>query len=216
MIVTPTTVGLFQENAYLVVDDATGRAVFIDPGDEGERLLEVLRGSGATLDAIWLTHAHVDHIGGIAAIRRRHDVPIFMHPRDEPLYTAGAAVARTYGIPFDAPPPTDAVLAEGQVVRAGNLSFDVMHVPGHAPGHVLFVGDGIVFGGDLLFAGSIGRTDLPLSDPVAMQESLARAAALPTATVVRPGHGPPTTIGEELRSNPFLSGVARVLHGSTR
>jgi hydroxyacylglutathione hydrolase len=216
MIVTPTTVGMFQENAYLAVDEATGKAVYVDPGAEGDRLLEVLRRSGATLEAIWLTHAHVDHVGGIAAIRRVHDVPVFLHPLDQPVYESAEAVARMYGIPFEVPPPADAPLTEGQVVRVGTAAFEVMHVPGHAPGHVLFVGDGLIFGGDLLFAGSIGRTDLPLSDPVAMQESLARAAGLPETSVVHPGHGPSTTIDRELRSNPFLAGMARVLHSGTR
>jgi len=216
MIVTPTTVGLFQENAYLAVDEATGTAVFVDPGAEGDRLLDVLRRSGAHLEAIWLTHAHVDHVGGIAAIKREHDVPVFLHPLDEPVYAAAETVARMYGIPFESPPPTDAPLAEGQIVRVGRSSFEVLHVPGHAPGHVLFVGEGVVFGGDLVFAGSIGRTDLPLSDPVAMQDSLARAASLSEALVVYPGHGPSTTIGRELRTNPFLAGVARVLHGGVR
>jgi hydroxyacylglutathione hydrolase len=216
MIITPTTVGPFAENAYLAVDEKTGKAVFIDPGAEGERLLQVVRASGATLEAIWLTHAHIDHIGAIAALRRVYDVPILMHPLDEPVYAAGESVARMYGLPFDVPPRPDAPLAEGQTLRVGETSFEVMHVPGHAPGHVLFVGDAIVFGGDLIFAGSIGRTDLPLSDPGAMQDSLARAAALPPALAVHPGHGPSTTIGREVRTNPFLAGMARVLHGGVR
>lgn len=211
MIITTTTVGPFRENSYLVVDEPTGKAVFIDPGDEGDRLLEVLRRSGATLEAIWLTHAHVDHIGAIAAVRRAHQVPILMHPLDEPVYAAAAAVARMYGLPFETPPRPDGVLEEGQVVRVGTAAFEVMHVPGHAPGHVLFVGDGVVFGGDLIFAGSIGRTDLPLCDPAAMQDSLARAAALPEHLAIHPGHGPSTSVREELRSNPFLAGLARPL-----
>jgi hydroxyacylglutathione hydrolase len=211
MIVTPTTVGPFQENTYLVVDESTNTAVFVDPGAEGDRLLEVLRRSGATLEAIWLTHAHVDHIGAVAAIRREHDVPILLHPLDEPVYAAGESVARMYGIPFEQPPRPDTPLADGQTVRVGAASFEVLHVPGHAPGHVLFVGDDLVLGGDLIFAGSIGRTDLPLSDPVAMQESLARAAGLPERLVIHPGHGASTTVARELRSNPFLSGMARVL-----
>lgn len=216
MIVTATTVGPFEENAYLVVDEASGHAVYIDPGDEGERLIDVLHRSGATLDAIWLTHAHLDHIGGIAAIRRVYDVPILMHPLDAQVYARGSESAETYGVPFDPPPALDGPLAEGQVVRVGGIAFDVMHVPGHAPGHVAFAGADRVFGGDLLFAGSIGRTDLPYCDPAAMSESLARIATLPESHVVHPGHGPATTIGRELRDNPFLSGAARVIGSGAR
>jgi glyoxylase-like metal-dependent hydrolase (beta-lactamase superfamily II) len=120
-------------------------------------------------------------------------------------------MAATYGLPFDQPDAPDHELAEGEVLTCGNLRFTVMHVPGHAPGLVSFNGEGVALCGDLLFAGSIGRTDLPLSDPRAMTESLARIATLAEDTVVHPGHGGPTTIGEELRSNPFLSGRARAL-----
>jgi hydroxyacylglutathione hydrolase len=216
MIVSRTTVGPFAENAYLAVDEATGRAVFIDPGDEGQRLVAAVRKSGATLEAIWLTHAHVDHIGGIAALRRAFDVPILLHPADQPVYSDGAQVARMYGIPFDAPPPPDGPLAEGQELTIGESRFEVLHVPGHAPGHVLFVGHDLIFGGDLIFAGSIGRTDLPLSDPAAMQDSLARASTLAPSLALHPGHGRSTTIGDELRSNPFLSGAARVIQSGAR
>jgi glyoxylase-like metal-dependent hydrolase (beta-lactamase superfamily II) len=113
-----------------------------------------------------------------------------------------------YGVPFEPPPAPDRTLGEGDRLTLGGLSFDVWHVPGHAPGHVIIIGNGVVFGGDLLFAGSIGRTDLPLSDGAAMQRSLARIATLPPDLVVYPGHGPDTTIGEELASNPFLRGIA--------
>lgn len=216
MIVTATTVGPFEENSYLVVDEASRHAVYIDPGDEGERLIDVLRRSGATLDAIWLTHAHLDHIGGIAAIRRVHEVPILMHPLDAPVYARGSESAEIYGVPFEAPPLPDGPLAEGQVVRVGGISFDVMHLPGHAPGHVAFVAADRVFGGDVLFAGSIGRTDMPYCDPAAMSESLARIATLPESHIVHPGHGPATTISRELRDNPFLSGAVRVIGSGAR
>ena len=211
MIVTAHTVGAFQENCYLVVDEEARRAVLVDPGAEGERLVEVVRRSGAELEAIWLTHAHLDHLGGIAAVKRVWDVPVYLHPADESLYVNADRQAAVYGLPFESPPPFDRELAEGDTLRVGSLAFAVLHVPGHAPGHVLFHREGVALVGDLIFAGSIGRTDLPLSNPAHMQESLERAAALPPNTRLYPGHGPATTLATELRSNPFLSGAARVL-----
>jgi hydroxyacylglutathione hydrolase len=205
------TVGPFQENSYLVVDEATNRAVLIDPGDEPETLIAMVKESGATLDAIWLTHAHIDHIGGIAGVRRAYPVPVHLHPADRPLYDRGEAQAATYGVPFEQPDAPDRELADGDVLTVGELEFEVMHTPGHAPGHVIFRNGHTVLGGDLLFAGSIGRTDLPLSDPAAMQDSLASICELDDQTVVYPGHGPRTSIGHERATNGFLTGLARII-----
>jgi hydroxyacylglutathione hydrolase len=205
------TVGPFQENSYVVLDPATRHAVLVDPGAEADTLIEMVRATGATLDAIWLTHAHIDHIGAIAAVKRAWNVPILLHPADRPLYDRGAMQAAAYGLPFEQPPVPDRDLSEGDVLTVGSQRFDVLHVPGHAPGHVVFVSDGYMIGGDLLFAGSIGRTDLPFSDPDRMMESLERVAGLPDDTLVYPGHGSSTSIGRERATNPFLTGVARVV-----
>ena len=205
------TVGAFQENSYLVVDPSTQRAALVDPGADAEQLVEMVRASRATLEAIWLTHAHIDHIGAIAGIKRIWDVPVHMHPADRPLFDRGAMQAAVYGLPFDEPPAPERELAEGDILQLGALRFGVLHMPGHAPGHVVFVTDGHMIGGDLLFAGSIGRTDLPFSDPDRMSESLERVIMLPDETVVYPGHGPTTAIGRERATNPFLTGVARVV-----
>jgi glyoxylase-like metal-dependent hydrolase (beta-lactamase superfamily II) len=129
---------------------------------------------------------------------------VHLHPADRPVYDHAGRVAAGYGLPFEQPAPPDAELAEGQVVHVGAHAFTVCHLPGHAPGHVAFVGADRVFGGDLLFAGSIGRTDLPLCDRTAMAASLRRLVTLSPDLIVHPGHGPSTTIGAERSTNPYL------------
>jgi hydroxyacylglutathione hydrolase len=208
--ISRVTVGPFEENCYLVVDDAARRAVLIDPGDEPDRIARMVRDSGAELEAIWLTHAHIDHIGALAAVKREWDVPVYMHPADAPLFAAGGRQAAYYGLDFEQPDPPDRPLADGGRVRVGELEFEVLHTPGHAPGLVVFHGNGVVLAGDLLFAGSIGRTDLPLSNPADMEASLARVMReLAGDLVVHPGHGPSTTIGRERATNPFVNALAR-------
>jgi glyoxylase-like metal-dependent hydrolase (beta-lactamase superfamily II) len=204
-------VGPFHENTYLIVDEDAGDAVVIDPGDEGDEVITMIESGGAPLSAVWLTHAHLDHIGAVSAVRRRFgNVPVYLHPLDRPVYDSASKFAELYNLPFEQPDAPDRELKHGDVMRVGSLAFDVIHAPGHSPGHVVFFGNGILLGGDVLFAGSIGRTDLPMANPAHMQESLGKLAVLPPETIVYPGHSDATTIGEELNSNPFLNGIANV------
>jgi glyoxylase-like metal-dependent hydrolase (beta-lactamase superfamily II) len=202
------SVGPLQENCWLVSDAATKAAVLVDPGDEASRLLAAVAKSGCALQAIWLTHAHFDHVGAVEAILREFDVPVLMHPLDEPLYGLASASARHFGLSIEQPTAPTAPITEGHVVRLGDVEFEVWHLPGHAPGQVAFIGGGFCLSGDLLFAGSIGRTDLPGCDPLAMQHSLERLLTLPDDTRVLSGHGEPTTIARERTGNPFLRGLA--------
>lgn len=205
------TVGALQENAYLLIDDTTRRAVLVDPGDEGDRLVAAVRAAGVDLEAIWMTHAHMDHVGGIAAVKRSLPVPVYLHPADRALYDNAAQQGRALGLRVETPPAPDHELAEGDTLRVGSLDFQVMHTPGHAPGHVIIHGHGIAFVGDCLFAGSIGRTDLPMCSPADLARSLERICALDPDTIVYSGHGPPTTIAREQSDNPFLNGAARIV-----
>lgn len=211
MNVETFTVGAFQQNCYLLVDQRSGKAVIVDPGGEGDRLVEAVESCGAELEAIWITHAHVDHVGAIASIKRKWDVPVYLHPADRRLYEAASRQAEVYGVPFEEPPPPDCEFFDGQHLSLGDVDFTVMHAPGHAPGHVVIHGDGMALVGDCLFAGSIGRTDLPFSNPPQLAETLKKIADLPPETVVYPGHGMETTIAEERVSNPFLNGTARIV-----
>lgn len=199
------TVGPFAENSYLLSDAAAKVGVLVDPGAEPDTIQAMVRDAGVSVQAIWLTHGHLDHIGAVQELRGRFGVRVHLHPADLPIYRRGERSAAMYGVPFQQPDDPDEMLADGQTLTLAGRTFQVIHTPGHAPGHVLFVGEGLVLGGDLLFAGSIGRTDLPLSDPAAMEQSLALVAGMDPALVVYPGHGPPTTIGDELETNPFLS-----------
>ncbi len=212
MKVSTFTVGPLQENAYMLLDDDSGEAVFVDPGSEGDRLAEAVTAAGARLTEIWLTHAHFDHVGGVAALCRAWPQAVVrLHPADASLYSSAARSAALWGLSLEEPPASTEPLAEGDVLTVGGRSFDVIHTPGHSPGHVTIHGHGIALVGDCLFRDSVGRTDLPLSDPGQLAASLERIAALPDETHVLSGHGPPSTIGRERKHNPFLNGSARLV-----
>ena len=202
--------GQFAENCYLVADRRTREAVIIDPGEEPAMFLAELDTRAWSLRAIWLTHGHIDHILGVAAVRQATGAPIHLHPLDRPLYDALPQFGAWVGMRVDPPPPPDIELRPGTSVRVGDFEFEVRFTPGHTPGSVSFVGHGMVFGGDVLFNGSIGRTDLPGGDfPTLMSTITTQFLSLPDSTVVHSGHGPDTTIGVERLTNPFLAGSVR-------
>ncbi len=202
--------GQFVQNCYLVADRARREAVMIDPGEEPGLFLAELDTRAWSLKAIWLTHAHVDHIMGVGTVKEATGVPIHLHPADRALYDVLPSQGEWMGLRLGAPPPPDRELRHGQLIGVGGLTFEVRHTPGHSPGSVSFVGHGVVFGGDVLFNGSIGRTDLPGGDFGTLMGSIqASFLNLPDSTVVYSGHGPETTIGVERMTNPFLTGAFR-------
>jgi hydroxyacylglutathione hydrolase len=200
--------GQFAENCYLVADRRTREAVIIDPGEEPAMFLAELDTRAWTLSAIWLTHAHIDHILGVATVRQATGALIHLHPRDRIIYDALPQFGAWVGMELEPPPPPDVELRSGTAVRVGQYEFEVRHTPGHSPGSVSFAGNGMVFGGDVLFNGSIGRTDLPGGDYATLMATIqSQFLSLPDSTVVHSGHGPDTTIGVERLTNPFLTGA---------
>lgn len=199
------TGGVFGENCYLLTCAGTGRAIVVDPGAATAQLLAAARGQGAAIDLIVLTHAHLDHVEGVAEAKRETGVPVLLHRDDEQLYHAAPLQAEWFGVKVEPPPPVDAYLAHGDVVRFGDCALEVRHTPGHAPGHVILVGGGLAVVGDCVFRGSIGRTDLPGGDFQTLMRSIrTQILTLPDETSLFTGHGPDTTVGFEKVSNPFL------------
>ncbi len=201
--------GSFAENCYLVLDEAAGECAVVDPGEEAGLILHQVEQAGAKPVAIWITHAHLDHVLGVSQIRAETGAPIYLHPADRPLYDHVPEQAAAFGLPtVSRLPPPDRSWTPGQSIRVGTLTFDVRHTPGHSPGSVSLAGEGVVFSGDVLFQGSIGRTDLPGGDLETLIGSIERELlVLPDSTIVYSGHGPATTIGVERRANPFLTGA---------
>jgi glyoxylase-like metal-dependent hydrolase (beta-lactamase superfamily II) len=200
--------GAFQENCFVVADRETGDAALVDPGEEADRFLQTIEGEDLTLRAVWLTHAHLDHVLGVRRIVESTGVPVSLHPDDRRLYDGAAAQGAWFGLTVEPLPPPEHELAHGDRVSIGGLQFEVRHVPGHSPGSVAFVGHGIALVGDAIFAGSVGRVDLPGGDGATLLRSIReQLLTLPDETVVYSGHGPETTIGRERASNPFLTGA---------
>jgi len=210
LAVVSFVLGPVGTNAYLVADPATGDAAVIDPAWDGQVIVDEARRRGWRLQGIWLTHAHFDHFGGAAAVAEAFNVPVALHPDDQTLWRFHGG-APLFGFPqFDPGPEPTLSLSHGMELRLGGHVFEVRHTPGHSPGHVIFVAHhgGPVFCGDLIFQASVGRTDLPGGDWDTLLASIQREIfTLPDDTQLLSGHGPATTVAEERRWNPFLTGL---------
>lgn len=197
-------------NCFIVGDETTRQAAVIDPGDAAPRVLEALRRLRLTAEAIVITHAHFDHVGGVQGVAEATGAPVLIGEHELPVLRVAAERAMTlFGIQVPEPPEPDRLLKAGDVLVLAGASWRVVHTPGHSPGHICLLGDGVAFVGDVVFQGSIGRTDLPGGDFDTLMRSIARhILTLPDETVLYNGHGPATTVGQERRTNPFLIGLA--------
>ena len=214
MIIESQAVGPFFKNGYVVGCESTREAVLIDPGDEVPSLLAFAERGLLAIRYILLTHAHVDHVTGVAAAKRALDVPVYLHRDDLFLYERAVQSGAMFGLSVEPQPPIDVFYTPGQTIAFGGLEARVHHTPGHCPGGVCLeiapAGERgkDLFVGDTLFAGSIGRTDLPGGDYNTLIASIRNVLfAFDDAAIVHSGHGPETTIGRERRSNPFLAGA---------
>ncbi len=205
MLIETIPVGPLQVNCYLLICDKSRQAVVVDPGDEGARILDALSASGCQLAAVINTHGHFDHIGANAYVIEKTGVELMMHGDDLPLLKEAAGHAAIYGLSVVPSPEPTRILVDGDEIKVGESTLKVIHLPGHSPGGIcLHVANDLIVG-DGMFAGSIGRTDLPGGSQEQLVSGIRqKLLVLPEATVVHPGHGPATTIGREKMHNPFL------------
>lgn len=227
MIIEEITVTAFQQHTRILGCEKTKRAICIDPGDDSAEIVSAIDKHGFELQAIAVTHAHLDHVGGVSSLKKiKPGADIMIHRADEFIYEALPEQAAWIGIPreqwpafgfdFAAPPKADGYWEDGQTYKVGELEFEIIHCPGHTPGHVVLFekSERKVFVGDVLFAGSIGRTDLPGGSTEQLMQSITnKLLPLGDDVEVYSGHGPATTIGQERTTNPFLTGVYKLGSG---
>ncbi len=207
MIIERLVVGPFAANCYIVGSPATLQGIIIDPGGEAATILTTVQQTGLSVAIIVVTHAHIDHVGALREVQKSTNAQFAIHEAEKGLLlSAPMRTLTSLAIsPVKSPPQPDRLLKDGDLIDSGDLRFEVLHTPGHSSGGICLSGHGVVFSGDTLFNSGIGRTDFPgMSHERLINSIWEKLMVLPDETVVYPGHGPPTTIGDERRANPFL------------
>ncbi|MFN4180318.1 MAG: MBL fold metallo-hydrolase [Armatimonadota bacterium] len=209
LLVDSVIVSPFQTNCYIIACPETKEGIVLDPGDEPERILAVVKFHKVSVTAIVSTHGHLDHVLAVREIKEATQAPFLLPELDLPIAKNAHIHARLYNWLAEPVPDPDDFLREGQTLTIGKISFQVLHLPGHSPGHIALYFESVdgskhLFSGDVLFAGSVGRTDLPGGSWEQLKSSLRRLMSLPDETIVYPGHWRRTTIGEERQYNPFV------------
>ncbi len=209
MIIDRLAVGPFATNCYIVGSEESRQGIIIDPGDDAAAILGRVADLGLDIKMLVLTHGHIDHVGALKAVKEATGAEMAIHADDAKSLRGLRGVLQSIIVPglfYPLPPPPERLLRDGDSLDVGGLHFEVLHTPGHTPGGICLLGEGVVFSGDTLFNYGIGRTDLPGGSYHRLVESIrSRLLTLPDDTVVYPGHGPETTIGAERAGNPFLS-----------
>lgn len=205
MLVDKIEVGPLAVNCYLVADEDSRAGMIIDPGAEAQVILKKIKLFNVKINLLVLTHTHFDHIGALKEVKEATGAQVAVHTDDAASLSRKDIIAESFGFSYPPPPEADKLLADGDVIEIGSVKFKILHTPGHSPGSICLIGGKIVFTGDTLFYSGIGRTDLPGGSYAKIQENIrTKLLVLPDNTIVYPGHGPQTTIGQEKNGNPFL------------
>jgi hydroxyacylglutathione hydrolase len=203
MIIKSLVVGPLESNCFVVGDGNSKKAMVVDPGDEPDRIMDVIRSESLIVDYIVCTHAHFDHVGAIPEIKKETGAMVVIHRDELEIYQGAADMAAFWGCNMDPLPEPDLFVDDNDEIKIGELTFRVLHTPGHSPGGMCLFGEGVVITGDTLFAGSVGRTDFHGGDMKKLRRSFDRLMSLPPSTKVLAGHGPDSTIETERAENFF-------------
>lgn len=203
MIIKNVVVGPLQVNCFIVGDELSKESIIIDPGDEPDMIMDIIKKNSLKVKYILCTHGHFDHVGAVSDIKKETGAEILIHEDELIIYNAARDMAAFWGYDIDPLPEPDKFVKNGDTVTIGKLSFSVLHTPGHSPGGICLYGNGILITGDTLFEGSVGRTDFYGGDMEKLKASFKRLMSLPNETRVLPGHGGETTIGREKMENMF-------------
>lgn len=207
MIIKKFVVGPLENNCFVIVDENSKECFVVDPGDEPDRILDFIHESNLRVKYIICTHAHFDHVGAVSEIKNGTKAKIVIHKDDLAIYRSSKDHAALWGFDIDPLPDPDLFVSEGDVLKIGDLEFQIIHTPGHSPGGICIYGQGILLTGDTLFAGSVGRTDLPGGDVRELKGSFKRLLSFSNEIRVFPGHGPETTVEREKTGNFFAQEI---------